>query len=249
MKRSSVPVGAVRLILWCAVVLLGPASRLARAEFTVGSEVPAFSLQSPDGKTVSFERRSGEAQLTRDGKSEKPKLIAIHLLQPDCLQCRAQLKALEQIHRQFAEKGLVVLGVSHREDAKALAAMGAELKISFPLLVGGGSDLAKQFAAGDTFGLIDAKGIIRFAQVGYGAGDEKVWTDAVEKMLAGKAPTADGVDRERLKVGDSFPAVTLPSLRTDKPMALVGKGGRLVYRSEDGKETKPLCTIFFFSRY
>lgn len=238
-----------RRFLLCSVLMLGLFARAVRAEFTVGSEVPAFSLQTPDGKTVSLERRSGEAQLTSDGKSEKPKLLAVHLLQPDCLQCRAQLKSLEQVHKRFVEKGLVVLGISHREDAKALAAMGAELKISFPLLVGGGSDLAKQFAAGDTFGLIDAKGIIRFAQVGYGAGDEKVWAEAVEQMLAGKAPTADGVDRERLKVGDSFPAITLPSLRTDKPMALVGKGGRLVFRSEDGKETRPLGTIFFFSRY
>lgn len=249
MKRSIVTRVARALSLLGAPLLLGPAVGAARAEFTVGSVVPAFSLQTPDEMTTTFKLASGVAQLTRDGKSEMPKLLAIHLLQPDCLQCRAQLKALEEVYKRFMDKGLVVLGISHRDDQKALAALGKELHITFPLLMGTGSDIAKKFAAGDTFGLIDYKGIVRFAQVGYGAGDEKVWIENIDAMLSGKPPLTETIERERLKVGDPFPAVVLPSLHTSEPMELVGAGGKLVFRGHDGKEMRPKGVMFFFSRY
>jgi hypothetical protein len=142
-----------------------------------------------------------------------------------------------------------MLGVSHRGDDKVLAALGSELGITFPLLVGAGSPLAKAFAAGDTFALIDAKGVVRFAQVGYGAGDEDTWAENVEAMLADQPPAKEGVDREPLRVGDRFPAVALPSLRSGKAMALIGKGDALVFRGEDGKEARPKAAVGFFSRY
>jgi hypothetical protein len=109
--------------------------------------------------------------------------------------------------------------------------------------------LAKQFAAGDTFGLIDRTGVVRFAQVGYGGGDETVWAENIDLMLADKPPAAEGIDRERLKVGDPFPAVVLPSLQSSKPMELVGKGDKLTFRDDEGKESQPKGAIFFFSRY
>lgn len=241
--------GGILRGLLCAALPLGLGAVAARAEFTVGSEIPALSLRAPDGKTVGLERVAGELQLTRDGKSEKPKLLAIHLLQPDCLQCRAQLKALQALHERFGGRGLVVLGVSHRGDEKALGELGNDLHLTFPIAMGTGSEFAKKLAAGDSFGLIDGKGVVRFAQVGYGAGDENTWAENVELMLADKPPAKEGVDRERLKVGDSFPAVVLPSLKNGKSMQLVGEGGKLVFRDDEGKETRPKAAVGFFSRY
>jgi len=46
-----------------------------------------------------------------------------------------------------------------------------------------------------------------------------------------------------------MPAINLNSLRTGKPMELVGKGGRLVFCNGSGKERKPEAVLFFFSRY
>jgi len=46
-----------------------------------------------------------------------------------------------------------------------------------------------------------------------------------------------------------MPAINLNSLRTGKPMELVGKGGRLVFRDDSGKERKSEAVPFFFSRY
>lgn len=91
--------------------------------------------------------------------------------------------------------------------------------------------------------------MIRFAQVGFGKGDEELWAQALEELLAGKPVTQSGVKRERLAVGDRLPAIELPCLRTGKPMALIGKDGRLTFRDETGKESSPRAAVGFFSRY
>ena len=121
--------------------------------------------------------------------------------------------------------------------------------MTFPLLLGTGSALAKQFAAGDTIGFADSRGIVRFAQVGYGQGDEKIWRENIELMVAGKPPKSATIARERLRVGDRLPVVELPSLFSGKPMALTGEGGRLTYRDEAGRVLYPKAAMGMFSRY
>ena len=114
---------------------------------------------------------------------------------------------------------------------------------------GTGSQIAGQFAAGDSLGIVDGTGLIRFAQVGFGKGDETLWAEALEELLSGKAVSKTTVERERLAVGDRFPAVELPSIQSGKPIGLVGKDGKLTFRDEQGKETRPKGAVGFFSRY
>ena len=240
-------VAALHASLALAIALL-PLSP-ARGEFTVGDGIAAFSLPAADGQMVALERADDKLTLMRGDEKTPLNVLAIHLLQPDCLQCHAQLKALQKLHESHGSRGLTILGISHREDMAALQRLRDDLKITFPLLHGTGSELARQFAAGDTFALVDATGVIRFAQVGFGAGDDDAWRAAADEMLAGKPPTKSTIDRERLKPGDSFPAVKLPALVSDKPMEMAGRNGRLVFIGEDGKEARPMAAIGFFSRY
>ena len=79
--------------------------------------------------------------------------------------------------------------------------------------------------------------------------DRLLLGDAIESMLAGNEPDKSGVDRERLAVGDSFPAVILPDQRTGKPMELAARGDRLVFRDHTGTETPIAGAVGFFSRY
>jgi len=90
---------------------------------------------------------------------------------------------------------------------------------------------------------------VRFVQVGYGAGDEKVWGQDVERLLAGKPVTQETIARKRLRVGDSLPRIELPSVATGKPIALTGEGGRLTFRDAAGKSSHPRAAVGFFSRY
>lgn len=237
--------------LWAMVLVavVGALSAPAQAEFSVGADVPAISLKTTDGEVVEIRRTDAglAAQIGED--RTQPKALVIHLLQPDCPQCRAQLQALKPLATRFRERGVLMLGIAHRGTADDAKTLVKELSPGFPIALGVDSDIAKQFAAGDTLGIADAKGVVRFAQVGFGEGDQKLWEQALDELVTGKQVTKAGVDRERLAVGDSMPAIKLPSLRNEKPMSLGVEAGKLVFRDDSGKESRPKAVIFFFSRY
>ncbi len=236
-----------RLVVVLAVGAFG--GTRAWAEFTVGSTLPKVSLPSTDGTQVDLTIADGALSLKGSSGDSKPAALVVHLLQPDCLQCRAQLKELQALSDRFQVRGVVVVGISHRGDMKELQQLGKDMGLKIPLLHGPDSDIAKQFAAGDTLGIVDKGGVIRYAQVGFGKGDEELWAEALEELLAGKPVAKSTTSRERLAVGDRFPAVELPSIQSGKPLALVGKDGRLTFRDEQGKETQPKAAVGFFSRY
>jgi len=231
-----------------AAMLLGNMETV-RAEFKLKAAVPEFSLRTADGSTFSVQPKRGQVLVTHGEKQLEPKVLVLHLFQPDCLQCQAQMKELEKVYQDFSKDGLLVVGIAHRGDAEAAGAIAKQLKVTFPVLVGTGSELVKQFAAGDSLAIADRAGVIRFAQVGYGAGDEKVWREDVEQLLAGKPVAQDTIARKRLQVGDRLPVIELPSVTTGKTIALSGEGGRLTFRDEDGKVSHPKAAVGFFSRY
>ena len=221
----------------------------ARAEFKVGGDLPEFSLKTADGTPFSLERKKDQAVVVNGDKKIEPKAIVLHLFQPDCLQCQAQLQELEKLNQDFGAKSVIFVGVAQRGDAKAVRATADQLKVTFPLLVGTDSDLAKQFGAGDAFAIADGAGVVRFAQAGYGQGDEKLWREALDLLLAGKPVAKETVDRKRLEVGDRLPPVELDSLLTGKPLALNGEGGKLTFRDEDGTVSHPKVAVVMFARY
>ena len=221
----------------------------ARAEFSAGAVLPEFSLNSAGGSTFSLTKQQDRILVKFGGKTLAPKVLVVHLFQPDCLQCQAQLQALEKLRRDFPGEDVLIVGVAHRGDLSALREVSRQLKVTFPLLAGTGSALARQFAAGDTMGIAGSRGIVEFAQVGYGQGDESVWRENIDLLLAGKPPKATTVRRTRLRVGDRLPAIELPSLVSGKPLALTGEGGRLTYRDEAGQVLHPKAALGMFSRY
>ncbi len=237
------------LNVFVVLLVIGFDAEMARAEFKVGERLPTVSLQATEGIQIDLVSKDGALILKQSTTESKPAAVVVQLLQPDCLQCRAQLKELQALSDRYQPRGVAILGISHRGDMKQLEQLGKDLVIKFPLLHGVGSDIAKQFAAGDTLGIVDKSGVIRFAQVGYGKGDEKLWSTALEELLGRKELTETTTSRERLAVGDRFPAVELPSIQNGKPLALVGKDGRLTFRDDQGKETQPKAAVGFFSRY
>lgn len=241
-RRAAYPLAAALALLLC-----GDA---ARAEFKVGEKLPGFSLKSGvDGSPYSFRPEGQQVLLLHGDRKTSPKVLVVHLFQPDCLQCQAQMKALEQVHKDLADKGVAVVGVAHRGDAGDVKDVAARQKVTYPMLAGQGSEIARQFAAGDSLAIADASGTVRFATVGYGQGDEKVWREAIDQLLAGKPVTSETVDRERLSAGDRLPSIRLPSVADGKVMSLSGEGGRLTFRDSAGDVKRPRGAIGFFSRY
>ena len=230
------------------VLLLGPSA--VRAEFEVGTRLPQFSLESGvDGSTFTFRPQDQQMALLQGDDRLTPKVLVVHLFQPDCLQCQAQMKALEQVSKDFGNKGVAVVGISHRGDAEDVKGVAKQQGVTYPMLAGKGSEIAGQFAAGDSLAIADSTGTVRFATVGYGQGEEKVWREAIEQLLAGKPVTSETVQRERLRAGDHLPSIHLPSVADGKPMSLSGEGGKLTFRDTAGNVKHPRGAIGFFSRY
>jgi peroxiredoxin len=238
-----------RFAVWDGIAISLLVAAFARAEFTAGAVLPEFSLNSADGSAFSLTKEHDKILVTLEGTTLAPKILVVHLFQPDCLQCQAQLQALEELRRSFTSQEVLIIGVAHRGDRTAVLAIERQLKVTVPLLLGTGSALAKQFAAGDTMAIADSRGVVRFAQVGYGQGDEKTWRENIELLVAGKPPKSATIPRESLGVGDRLPAIELPSLISGKPLALTGEGGRLTYRDETGRLLHPKAAIGMFSRY
>ena len=246
---NSVAVRSAAAVVVLASALLG-SSQQVRAEFKVGAQLPEFSLKAAeDGATFSLQRMRDQMLVMHGERQLEPKVVVLHLFQPDCLQCQAQMKALEGLHQKFGKQGVLIIGVAHRGGAEAVRLLAKQLKVTFPLLLGTGSALAKEFAAGDSLAITDGKGVVRFAQVGYGEGDENVWQENIERLLAGKPVAQETVERQRLRVHDRLPIIELPSVATGKIIALTGEGGRLTFRDEAGKISHPKAAIGFFSRY
>jgi peroxiredoxin len=254
--REAVRGWAVRSVAALSVMacVLSGSHPGVRAEFKPGTELPEFTLRAADGTPFALQRKRGQVVIKEGTKEREPKLLVLHLFQPDCLQCQAEMKALEKVHQGFGPKGVLVVGVAHRGAAEAARAMTARLKVTFPVAVGTGSALAKQFAAGDALAIADDRGVVRFAQVGYGAGDEKVWREGLERLLAGRPVAQQTVARRRLRAGDRLPLIELPSVTTGRTMSLTGAAGRLTFREEGGQVPSPpgahpRAAVGFFSRY
>ncbi len=219
------------------------------AQPPVGTSLPDFSLKSPGGGTVSLKRDDREVRITDNKQTAKPRVLVIHFFQPDCLQCQAQVKALEATHQKYLQKGASVIGIAHRDDRESVKSFAERLKVSYPLLLGTGSEIAKDFAGGDALYIADNRGIVQFSQAGYGSGDETLWQDNIDLLLAGKPVVKKTPERKNLKVGDRLPAVELDSLMTGERMSLTGKNGHLTFTDAKGMSVQPKAAVGLLARY
>ena len=126
------------------------------------------------------------------------KVVILHFYAFECVNCRRNLPIYTEWHRDFADKGVVVIGVQTPEteaekDPSKVMAAAKEAGIDYPVVFDG--DSATWKAWGNTMWptvyVIDQQGYLRVWWQGElkgpgGNGDELIRT-AVEKLLAGKA--------------------------------------------------------------
>jgi hypothetical protein len=236
-----------RIILSVAGGILLAAGAFGQME--AGEPLPPFELTLADGSPLRVAVEGGRITVHRGDRVEQPRALMVHFLQPDCLQCQAQLRAMETLHASITSKGGSIVGAAHRGDLDQVRALPAKVAVSFPIgLLTSRAGLEKK-VGGDACAIVDEAGIVRFAQAGFGEGDQALWSGVFDALLAGRPSPHATVARERFKAGDVFPAIRLPSLRTGRAMEYVGVDGKLRFTDEDGKQTRPKGAIFFFSRY
>lgn len=235
-----------------AVLLAMPGLRVDQAVAAEGparDPVPEFSLPTASGKPLSVHRAGGRVRITHGKQAAEPRALVLHFFQPDCLQCQSEAKALEAIHQKYAQAGVSVVGFAHRGDARAVQAFAEQVRVSYPLVLGTGSETAGRLAAGDTLYVADEHGAVRFSQPGYGSGDEKLWRETIDLLLAGKPVVKETSERENLKVGDRLPTVRLDSLMNGGEMSLTGSDGHLTFTDASGSSIRPRAAVGLFARY
>jgi peroxiredoxin len=92
------------------------------AGYPPGEKPPEFSGRTPEGQTVSLAGLRG-------------KVVLLNFWATWCLECRPEMPVFEQLHRDFAGKGLTILGINVREETSAISGYAKELGLTFPLVL------------------------------------------------------------------------------------------------------------------
>src|SRR5262249_21863332 len=92
------------------------------AGYPAATRPPGFTAASVDGPTISLE-------------SLRDRVVLLNFWTTWCLECRAELPVLEQLHRDYTARGFTVLAVNYREDAATVRQYARELGLPLPLVL------------------------------------------------------------------------------------------------------------------
>lgn len=96
--------------------------RLDLVGYRSGTKPPHFSGHTLDARPFSLTDLRG-------------KVVIVNFWASWCLECRPEMPILEELHREFAWRGLAVIGINAREDKQAVARYAMELRLTFPLVL------------------------------------------------------------------------------------------------------------------
>lgn len=178
-KRRIVRIGYVLCALLALSAMLsqtGARAQLGEEKFKVGDRAPDFTTVDLDGKKVTLSSFQGQ------------KAVLLNFWGLRCGACIEEMPFLDELHRNYMGKGLVVLGVdTDGVDAGIVRKTMKEVKTSVDYTI----LLDQEFIITDTYTnflvpltlVIDKTGVIQYIHTGYEPGDEKKYEAAVKKAL------------------------------------------------------------------
>ena len=96
--------------------------RLGLAGYPPDTRPPGFTGATVDGSSLSLE-------------SLRSRVVLLNFWATWCLECRAELPALERLHRDYASRGLAVVAVNFREEPEAVRRYAREIGLTMPMLM------------------------------------------------------------------------------------------------------------------
>lgn len=176
MKRTKLVVLALTSAFALALAVAGLQANLSK-----GDKAPDFKLSKLDGKQVKF------SDLQKDPKKKNTnRVVVLDFWATWCPPCRDETPHLQDLHKKYGEKGLIVIGVSQDSDgAKAVKPFADKNKLTYLQLVDPRHEAARAYKVGPipTTYVIDRKGVIRFVQLGFAPGMEKNLEEQVKALL------------------------------------------------------------------
>jgi thiol-disulfide isomerase/thioredoxin len=154
---------------------LGAAGHAAAPGLQVGEPVPAFTLHTLDGKTVTLD-------------SLKGKVALLDFWATWCVPCRKALPEIKELRQKNAGQPLVVVSVSADEDRKLVEDFVRKNGMDWPQAWDGkGTVIGGVFGVNNlpTYVLIDATGRVAYGQRGWAPmSSARLLDQAVTKALA-----------------------------------------------------------------
>jgi thiol-disulfide isomerase/thioredoxin len=151
---------SIVLLMIAVVALLGACVSGEKSDGAVKG-APNFTLQDIDGQNISLSGLKG-------------KVVVLDFWAMWCPPCRASIPGIEKLHKTYAGKGLVILGISlDSGDWDSVKAFRTEYGITYPILKGT-EDVAQRYLVRTIpmFVIVDKDGNIRKRYIGSGSEEE-----------------------------------------------------------------------------
>ena len=148
------------------------AASMAAAPTLVGKDAPDFVLKGMDGRNLRMSEYRGQ-------------VVLVNFWARWAGDSRQEMPALDRINTTYGRAGLVVIGVSIDEDLARAREFAGAMKVSYPILFDTGSDIGRdyQLQKMPMTILVDRAGVVRYSNVGFKRGDERVYLDHIRELL------------------------------------------------------------------
>lgn len=153
-----------------------------RAGVSTAGEIPApregflapdFSLQTPEGETVSLSELRGQA-------------VLVNLWATWCPPCRAEMPAIQKLYDEYKDQGFMVLAVNmtYQDNPQSVLPFTRENNLTFPVLLEETGEMARKYelrSLPSSF-FINRDGIIQEVVIG-GPMSEALLRTRIESIL------------------------------------------------------------------
>lgn len=152
-------------------LMLAVASQAA-VDLSMSAPAKDFTLKSDSGKNVRLSDYRGQ-------------VVMLNFWASWCGPCKQEMPLLDALYQRYNPAGFVILGVNEDADTANADAILKEIPVSFPILYDSGGEVYDQWGARGmpSSAFVDCDGNVRYVHESYQPGDEKVYRDAVKKLI------------------------------------------------------------------
>ena len=140
---------------------------------TIAEAAPDFALKSVTGENLRLSEYRGE-------------VVLLNFWSTRCGRCRDQLSELGTLYTEHREHGFQLLSVNIDKDRDSARQAVENLRLAFPVMLDEQKSVSRLYDFGSMpfTVLIDPAGTVRYVHAGYKRGDELMYGDEMNILLA-----------------------------------------------------------------